>query len=94
MELILIFGLFAFGDSLFIPSTQALIADLTPREIRGRIMTIIGNLNLVAAALASIIAGFLYNLNPTLPFVVCIGTDVLILLLILTLLKEPMRREI
>ena len=94
VELILIFGLFAFGDSLFIPSTQALIADLTPREIRGRIMTIIGNLNLVAAALASIIAGFLYNLNPTLPFVVCIGTDVLILLLILTLLKEPMRREI
>jgi len=94
IELILIFGLFALGGSLFMPSTQAFIADLTPREIRGRIMTIIGNLNLIVAALASVIAGLLYNLRPVFPFIVCVGVEALVLLLIITLLKEPVRREV
>ena len=76
------------------PSTQAFIADLTPREIRGRIMTIIGNLNLIVAALASVIAGLLYNLRPVFPFIVCVGVEALVLLLIITLLKEPVRREV
>ena len=66
---------------------------LTPKEVRGRVMAAIGNLNLVAAACASAVAGFLYQLDPVMPFLTCVFIDILVLTLILLFLREPEARE-
>ncbi len=93
LDLLVIFVFFSLGASLFGPAEQALIADLTPKEVRGRVMAAIGNLNLVAAACASAVAGFLYQLDPVMPFLTCVFIDILVLTLILLFLREPKARE-
>ncbi|RLI10848.1 hypothetical protein DRO33_05150 [Candidatus Bathyarchaeota archaeon] len=92
-ELVFIFVLFSLGGSLFGPAHQALIADLTPKEVRGRVMGAIGNLNLGAAAITSALAGLLYELGPAWPFITCVFIDALVLSMILLLLEEPEKRE-
>ena len=92
-ELLIVLVFFAIGGALFNPACQALMADLTPREARGRIMATIGNLNLVAAAAASAVAGYLYDMNPMWPFLACVGLGVLTFTLVVILLREPERRE-
>jgi len=56
-------------------------------------MAAIGNLNLVAAACASVIAGFLYQLDPVMPFLTCVFIDMLVLSLIVLFLREPAVKE-
>jgi len=92
-DLLAVFVFFSLGAALFGPAQQALIADLTPRELRGRVMGAIGNLNLVAAAVASAVAGLLYELGPSLPFLACILIDLVVLTLLVLLLEEPRVRE-
>ena len=92
-DLLIVFVFFSLGAAFFGPAQQALIADLTPKEVRGRVMAAIGNLNLLAAAASSAIAGFLYQLGPAIPFVACIFIDVAVLAMIVLLLREPVARE-
>ena len=93
LDLLIIFVVFSLGASFFGPAEQALVADLTPKELRGRVMAAIGNLNLVAAACASVIAGFLYQLDPVMPFLTCVFIDMLVLSLIVLFLREPAVKE-
>ncbi|MCD6562948.1 MAG: MFS transporter [Thermoproteales archaeon] len=51
--MVLIFVIFTLGGSLFGPAYQALLADLTPKEMRGRVMGVVGTLNLLAMIPAS-----------------------------------------
>ena len=92
LELIVIMVIFSFGGGLFNPAHQALVADLTPKEMRGRIMGAVGNLNIIAAAGASALAGFLYGMNPRWPFILTIGISVITLLLTALFIKEPKRK--
>jgi len=56
-------------------------------------MGAIGNLNIVAAAAASAVAGFLYDMDPRCPFITCIGLSLLTLSLILLFIREPERKR-
>jgi MFS family permease len=93
-ELLLMLVVSSIGGALFMPAQQALLADMIPRGKRGRIMGAIGNLNLVASAIASVVAGFLYELDPRNPFVFCIFSGIVSLILLLTVVREPEVREV
>ena len=92
LELLVIMVIFSLGGALFGPAHQALVADLTPKEMRGRIMGAIGNLNIIAAAGASALAGFLYNMSPRYPFITTIGISITTLILTALFIKEPRRK--
>ena len=93
IQLILVFILFASGGILLGPSLHALLADLTPRVRRGRIMGVIGTLNLLATIPASTIAGLLYQIKPQLTFIFTIFTGSINLLLTLLFIREPKVKE-
>jgi len=81
--------LFGIASSLFMPSFQAYTADVTPREIRGRILGSIGIIRLLLEALVSLIGGMLYQLDPVYPFLLVIIIDISILLIIVSMIREP-----
>lgn len=89
----LVFVAFALGASLFGPAHQALLADLTPKEMRGRVMGIVGTLNLLVMIPASALGGLLYELEPASPFLLCVALGIVCAALIILLVEEPARRE-
>jgi MFS family permease len=66
---------------------------MIPKEKRGRIMGTIGTLNILATVPASILAGFLYSLNPMYPFAFTIFAGMTVCLIVILLVKEPKIRE-
>lgn len=93
VQLLIAFIMFAAASMTLGPGFQALITDLTPKEKRGRIMGVIGTLNIIARIPASAIAGFLYQLSPPAPFIFSIIIGILIILIIALFIKEPEVRE-
>jgi len=92
-EFALVFAAFALGASLFTPAHQAMVADLTPRAARGRVMGTVGMLRLLTAAPASALAGLLYEMQPESPFLLVAALGVVNAVLIASLVAEPARRE-
>jgi len=90
----LVFVVFTLGASLFMPAYQALLADLTPREMRGRVMGVVGTLNLLVMIPASALGGLLYEMKPASPFLLCVVLGMVCMVLIVLLIKEPVRREV
>lgn len=90
----LIFIIFTLGGSLFGPAYQALLADLTPKDMRGRVMGVVGTLNLLVMIPASAIGGLLYELEPSSPFILCVFLGIICIALIILLIEEPVKREI
>jgi MFS family permease len=93
-QLVLVFIMFAVGGCLIMPAYNALLADMIPREKRGRIMGTIGTLNVMATIPASALAGLLYGLDPAYPFAFTIVLGVVVSLIIVFAVKEPKIREI
>jgi len=89
----LVFAAFAVGSVLIGPAFNALTTDLTPKDKRGRIMGIIGTLNIMAMIPASVIGGFLYQLDPSLPFIFTLVISILSLVIMSLFIKEPEVRE-
>jgi MFS family permease len=72
----------------------ALQTDLTPKKQRGKVNGFINFANYIVLAGGSMVGGYLYeHLSPQAPFMLAIATIVPSFLLILTLVKEPERRE-
>ncbi len=92
-HVLLVFIFFSIGGCLIMPAYQALQADMIPKEKRGRIMGTIGTLNVLAVVPASIIAGFLYDLNPVYPFAFTVITGTTVCLIVFLAVKEPKIRE-
>lgn len=92
-HLALVFMLFAAGSVMVSPAFSALVTDMVPKEMRGRIMGIIGTLNIIAMVPAFAIGGFLYELGPRIPFIFTLFTGLAILFIIAIFIKEPERRE-
>ena len=92
--LVLFFILKAVDEPLSATAFQGMVADLIPRESRGRIgsveRTVCGIVSMVSFA----ISGFLYQKNPVYPFLVALILDCVTLLLVIFILKEPEKREI
>ncbi len=81
-------SILTFPSSLFNPAYSALITDLTPKDMRGRVFGLIGNLNIISMAISSPIAGYLYELSPYIPFQLILILNIVILILIYLLLDD------
>jgi len=93
-QLLIIYLMFAIGGSILYPAYSALLADMIPKEKRGRIMGTIVTLNILATVPASALGGFLYGVSPAYPFVFAIILGTTVCLIILFTVKEPKIREI
>lgn len=93
-ELIVIYMMFAIGGCLIMPAYNALLADMIPREKRGRILGTIVTLNILATVPASALGGLLYDVGPAYPFFFAIVLGTTVSLIILLTVREPKVREI
>jgi len=93
-QLLIVLMMFAIGGSLLYPAYSALMADMIPREHRGRILGTIVTLNILATVPASALGGFLYGVSPPYPFFFAIILGTTVSLIILFAVKEPRIREI
>jgi DHA1 family multidrug resistance protein-like MFS transporter len=93
-HLIVVFLMFAIGGSLLGPAYSALLADMIPREKRGRIMGTIVTLNILATVPASGLAGFLYGVSPSHPFTFVVLLAITVTLIIFLAVREPKTREV
>ena len=72
------------------PVWQALVADCTPPEERGRMMGLMGSIAGIVSTPASWVGGYLYdNVSPKLPFQTSFALDILSLTIFVALFKEP-----
>lgn len=85
--------MFATGGCLIMPAYSALLADLIPKEKRGRIMGTIVTLNILATVPASALGGLLYQIWPVYPFILTMTLGTTVSLIILLAVKEPEKRE-
>jgi MFS family permease len=86
--------LFGIGRGLTVPAYGALQADIVPREVRGRVLGGLDTLNVLAIIPASALGGFLYDVEPSYPFVLSLGFAVIVGSVILLAVKEPSKREL
>ena len=74
------------------PVWQALVADCTPPEERGRMMGLMGSIAGFASTPASWVGGYLYdNVSPKLPFQLSFALDTISTIIFITLFREPKR---
>jgi len=93
-QLLVIYLMFAVGGSILYPAYSALMADMIPKEKRGRILGTIVTLNILATVPSSALGGFLYGVYPAYPFVLAIFLGITVSLIILSKVKEPKTREV
>ncbi|MFQ6076910.1 MAG: MFS transporter [Candidatus Bathyarchaeia archaeon] len=76
------------------PVWQALVADLTPMEDRGRLMGLMGSIAGIVSTPASWVGGYMYdNISPALPFRTSFVLDIIGTMIFVALLKEPEKSE-
>jgi MFS family permease len=76
------------------PVWQALVADCTPPEERGRMMGLMGSIAGIVSTPASWVGGYFYdNISPKLPFQMSLALDVLSLAIFVAFFKEPKRER-
>ncbi|MGD8507111.1 MAG: MFS transporter [Candidatus Bathyarchaeota archaeon] len=92
-QLLFVFIIFSVGGCLIMPAYNALLADMIPREKRGRILGTIVTLNILATVPSSALGGFLYDYDPAYPFFLAIVLGAVVSLIILFAVKEPKTRE-
>ena len=86
--------LLAVAGMYYAPSHEALQADLTPREMRGRITSFWDISGAVGASLGAPLGGFLFQtISPATPFYLFAVIEVAAAILILVAVKEPQRAE-
>jgi MFS family permease len=82
------------GQVMLNASFGALQTDLTPKEQRGKVNGFINFANCIIIAMGSLLGGYLYeHVSPQAPFMVAIAAVLPSFLLMLTLVKEPEKRE-
>ena len=75
------------------PAWQALIADLVPLRMRGRIIGLMGTVTALVGVLASFIGGYMYATSPQASFMSSFAFGILGTAIIWLLVKEPEIRE-
>jgi MFS family permease len=92
-QLFIAYLLFGIAGCLIMPAYSALLADLIPKEKRGRIMGTIVTLNILATVPASALGGILYGTSPIYPFILTMSLGTTVSLIILLAVKEPRIKE-
>jgi len=79
----------------YAPAHEALQADLTPRMMRGRVTALWEVGNSFSGALGTLIGGFLFQtVNPAMPFYLFTAAELTVALLLISIVKEPTRKEV
>lgn len=92
-HLLAVYLFFGVGGCLIMPAYNALLADLIPKEKRGRIMGTIVTLNILATVPSSALGGLLYGASPVYPFLLSIALGATVSLIILFAVREPKIKE-
>lgn len=78
----------------YAPAHEALQADLTPRNMRGRVSALWNLSTAVSSALGALVGGFTFqNVDPAMPFYVFTLAEFAALALIIGMVKEPVVKE-
>ncbi len=106
---LLILSVFTTLTNVFLnPAFQALFADMTPREQRGRIMASLGAgaiwlmggawgsgiVGILMMSTGTLLSGYIYNYNNSLPWMILSGALVILGVLFIALIKESEKAEI
>ena len=79
----------------YLPAHMALQSDLTPRIMRGRITALFGIISALSAASGSLAGGFLFqSVNPATPFYLFTVAELVATFFIISILREPTKREV
>ncbi len=93
--LLIAFALFGVGHMLAVNSSQVILGDLVPRELRGKAVGFIQFFMYIAQALLYLLIGFLYAyVSPQLPFLLLAIAAVPLALFVLFKISEPAVREV
>lgn len=87
--LIAILFILNLSMAIYRAPTVALMPDITPPPLRSRANGIINFMGGLASVLVLFVGAFLYDLNPSLPFVSSSGLMVISVLLLYLFIKEP-----
>ena len=91
--LLIVHVMFGVGGCLIMPAYNALLADLIPKEKRGRIMGAIVTMNILATVPASALSGVLYGVSPAYPFILSMILGASVSLIVLFAVREPKTKE-
>jgi len=87
--------LFGLGNMLRVNSSQVLLGDLIPRELRGKAVGFLQFFLYLAQAVTYLIVGFLYSfVAPWLPFVLLAAASVPLGIIVVFKISEPEIKEI
>jgi MFS family permease len=93
--LLVAIALFGLGHTLATNSSQIILGDLVPRELRGKAVGFIQFFMYIAQACVYLLVGFLYvYVSPQLPFLLLAATAVPLTLIVMFKIKEPRVKEI
>lgn len=93
LQVLVLFIIWATIENFTEPSWAALETDLTPKDQRGKVMSMIGMLVASFGFLGSISGGYFYELDPTLPFWIYIPFNIVAALFAYFTIHEPDRPE-
>lgn len=86
--------LFGIGQLLAMSSYMSLLADLVPRELRGKVIGSSNFFSYIFMAFGSLVGGIIYQVvSPQLPFFLMIACIIPALVLTFFLVHEPEKRE-
>jgi MFS family permease len=89
------FFLFGLGNMLRVNSSQVLLGDLVPRDLRGKAVGFLQFFLYLAQACVYLLVGFLYSyVAPWLPFVLLAAAAVPIGLVVVFKISEPKVKEV
>jgi MFS family permease len=93
--LLFAFTLFGLGHTLALNSSQVIMADLVPRELRGKAVGFIQFFMYLTQALMYLIVGFLYAyVSPQLPFLLLAAAALPLSLIVARKIFEPKVKEV
>lgn len=93
--LLVAFFLFGLGNMLRVNSSQVLLGDLIPRELRGKAIGFLHFFLYLTQALIYLLAGFLYSyVSPQLPFLLLAAISLPLALIVFFKISEPKIKQL
>ena len=92
-RLLIALPLFGLAQILGMAGYSSLQADLVPKEQRGKVIGFANFMNYIFMAFGQLIGGILYEISPQFQFWTCLTLIPVSFLLLLTLVREPQKRE-
>lgn len=94
LKVAIVFLIDGIGSPLMHTAYQSIMADLVPREHRGKVMGCTAFFDNVLASIGQLIGGFIYqSISPQLPFLLFLVSTIPTTVLTFLIIHEPRKRE-